>query len=383
MRDSKAEKLLEKYIAGACTPEERVIVESFYGKSIRQNPDYYDQDHLTQASQDSWKGIQNRTSQIPKHRNKRLYAYTSAAAAVLIAIGAGLFLAKTDQVASHTSNKVAVIADVPPGGNYATLTLANGQHINLSRAPKGTVINSFINIQKTNDGEAVFTPSNSSITTNTELNTVATPKGGQFIVRLPDGTKVWLNAASNLKFPSDFKGLKNRKVQLSGEAYFEVAKNLQQPFVVETPSQQVQVLGTHFNINAYDDEPSVKTTLIEGSVKVKSISTQLKSETILKPGQQAILHQDNEITVQQQDPYAVSWKDGFIRFRNADLQTIMRQVSRWYNIEIVYKSQVEPYTYNGGIKRQSNLSELLKMLENGHTRFTIMEGNPRKLIIEN
>jgi ferric-dicitrate binding protein FerR (iron transport regulator) len=191
-------------------------------------------------------------------------------------------------------------------------------------------------------------------------NTISTPKGGQYQVTLSDGSKVWLNAASSLRFPATFSG-KERKVELTGEGYFEVAHNKKMPFHVTVNDLDVEVLGTHFNINAYADESAIKTTLLEGSVKVvKGNETK-----IIEPGEQAsVTTSEDEINVKQQVDLeqVVAWKNGIFQFERADIESVMRQISRWYDIDVDYHGRVSEH-FGGTISRDVNISDVLKMLE--------------------
>jgi len=209
------------------------------------------------------------------------------------------------------------------------------------------------------------------------FNTISTPKGGIYQVNLPDGTKVWLNAASSIKFPTTFAQLSQRKVELEGEAYFEVAKNKKVPFVVSTSGQQVQVLGTHFNISSYSDEGELKTTLLEGSVKVVAANT-----IVLKPGQQSNLKRNGSGGLKVSTAniaQVMAWKNGFFHFEKENLHEVMRQLSRWYDIEVIYEVDRHDDEFMGDIPRGIKLSEALKILSFEGTQFRI-EG--RKLIVK-
>lgn len=205
----------------------------------------------------------------------------------------------------------------------------------------------------------VFTAKNNAGTKAVGTNTIMTPKGGQFQVVLPDGTHVWLNAASSLKFPSSFSGTE-RSVDLIGEAYFEVAHNKEKPFKVKTENQEVQVLGTHFNVNAYPDEAGINTTLLEGAVKIISD----KGATLIKPGQYLLLSRaDQTIRVGNADiETVVAWKNGFFQFDKADLKTVLRQISRWYNIEVQYEGKIPDRLFSGKIYRTAGIQEVLDIL---------------------
>jgi ferric-dicitrate binding protein FerR (iron transport regulator) len=209
------------------------------------------------------------------------------------------------------------------------------------------------------------------------MNTLTTPRGGQYEVVLPDGTRVWLNSNTSLTYPIIFQG-KERHVELTGEAYFEVAKNAAAPFFVKTQSQTVEVLGTHFNINSYADEKSVKTTLLEGRVKITGNGN--RKTVSLKPGQQsinnlAIIYIINDADIEE----AVAWKNGKFLFRNTDLQTVMRQLSRWYDVDVEYKGTVATKHYRGRISRNVTVSQVFEILKTSGVNFII---NGRTIIVK-
>lgn len=286
------------------------------------------------------------------------YRSWSAAAVIFLTLCAGFYYFKSSRREQLREQAAAAIS---PGGNKATLTLSNGKVISLQTARNGQLAEvSGVKITKTKNGQLVYSVNEGASPVSTQ-NTISTPKGGQYLLILPDGTKVWLNAASVLKFPTAFSGMSERKVVLSGEAYFEVAK-LKTPFVVMTDKQKVQVLGTHFNINAYLDEQQTKTTLLEGSVRVSSLKT--GNEVMLSPGQEANLKRD-DLNVQKADiERNTDWKNGIFMFKNESLEGIMRKIGRWYNVEIVY----EPYaprkeTFSGIVSRYDNVNKVLRRLE--------------------
>lgn len=307
----------------------------------------------------------NRTQKV-----RSLWPKAVAAAAVLIilSIGGYFYLQKDLPL----KNRVVQQNDIAPGGNKATLTLADGSKISLTDASNGELAKqSGVKISKLKNGELVYSVI-ANDATQLAYNTISTPRGGVYQVNLPDGTRVWLNAASSIKFPTTFAHLSQRKVELEGEAYFEVAKNKKLPFVVATSRQQVQVLGTHFNINSYGDEAEVKTTLLEGSVKVFAAN-----EVVLKPGQQANVSRNGSGTVQVNTANIVqvmAWKNGFFHFEKDDLPAVMRQLSRWYDIEVVYEVNRHDDEFIGDIPRGIKLSEVLKMLSFEGTQFQI-DGN--------
>ncbi|MGN6341472.1 MAG: FecR family protein [Ginsengibacter sp.] len=257
--------------------------------------------------------------------------------------------------------------DVSPGRNTAMLTLANGTTINLDSAANGAL---------TTQGNAKILNLNGLLSYNTVgnkssevlYNTISTPRGGQYQLMLADGSKVWLNAASSLRFPASFAG-KERKVELLGEAYFEVAKNAAMPFKVKVHGMEVEVLGTHFNINSYDNESIVRTTLLEGSIKINKDD----KSSLLKPGQQAQMNEAGEIKIISNVDVeeAIAWKEGKFQFDKADIHAIMRQLARWYDVEVEYKGNVSSH-FGGTISRDVNLSQVLNMLHlTGEVNFKI------------
>lgn len=224
---------------------------------------------------------------------------------------------------------------------------------------------------------------NQSTENQNSLNTLSTANGETYQLLLPDGSKVWLNAATTLQYSANLRAQGKRKVKLlAGEAYFEVSKDKKQPFIVETGKQDVEVLGTHFNINSYADEGRTVTTLQEGSVKVSPLNNpNEKNNIILKPGQQSLLTNGN-INVQKADlETALAWKEGEIFFKDATIQEVLRQVSRWYNVEIKYQGVPTKEIFNGGIKRSSNLSTVLRVLELSNVKFSLTKNNNKTTLI--
>lgn len=307
---------------------------------------------------------------------KPLWPKLVAAASILVAIFAGLYFYSGT---GHTLNSIATAStkhDAAPGGNKATLTLSDGSQISLTDAGNGQLAEQAgVRITKNADGQLVYSivPSD---TKELAYNTISTPRGGVYQINLPDGTSVWLNAASSIKFPTTFAHLSQRQVELRGEAYFEVAKNKKLPFIVSTGQQQVEVLGTHFNINSYEDEEEVKTTLLEGSVKVSAGNVMF-----LKPGQQATssVRSGGKVKVSPANiEQAMAWKNGFFHFEKENLHSVLRQLARWYDVEVVYQIDRPDDEFVGDIPRGVKLSEVLKILEFEGTHFRI-EG--RKLFV--
>ncbi|KIC96219.1 FecR family protein [Flavihumibacter solisilvae] len=256
--------------------------------------------------------------------------------------------------------------DTLPDGNRATLTLGDGSSIVLDEINDTLILQGDTKVVKQNNNHLAYAPENK--TGKVVYNTVSTPRGGQYQVILPDGTKVWLNAASSLRFPTVFSG-SERRVEMTGEVYFEVAKNTQQPFRVTASGIEVKVLGTHFNVNAYADEESINTTLLEGSVIVSKNNEQ----ATIKPGQQARVKDGIDITDDVDAETLMAWKNGRFSFNNARLESLMRQIARWYDVDVVIDGKITD-TYTIDIPRNVSLSKLLRFIElSGGVHF-IVEG---------
>jgi transmembrane sensor len=306
---------------------------------------------------------------VPAHRVHFLKtAFFRYAAAILILIGVGTYLYITDQnekpAATTTFNPLPVQNDVKPGGNKATLTLADGSKINLDSAGNGRLAQERGARIEKRGGQVVYVP----ILPARErpgvvvYNTMMTPRGGQYELTLPDGSQVWLNAESSITYPTAFTG-NERKVTITGEAYFEVAKDKTKKFIVSVAGkQEVEVLGTHFNVNAYKEEPIINTTLLEGSVRIES--NFVHTSLILKPGQQGQLTDRGLSLAANPDiEQVMAWKNGAFNFDKMDITVALRQIERWYDVEVIYPNGVATKRLIGGMGRDLNLSEVLKVLE--------------------
>jgi ferric-dicitrate binding protein FerR (iron transport regulator) len=307
--------------------------------------------------------------QLPRiGRTRRIFARTAVAAAIILVVSTTLFIL-------HRNEKQQVVVapqihpekNILPGGDKAILTLADGSKIVLDTASNGTLaqqggskvikIGGQISYEgQQNAGQVLY-------------NTISTPKGGQYQLELPDGSKVWLNASSSLRFPTAFVG-KERDVELSGEGYFDISHNAKLPFHVRVNDLDVKVLGTQFNVNAYDDEPSLKTTLIDGSVMVSSQT--LKKSTLLKPGQQGVLNK-NELSVNKDVDIdeVVAWKNGQFMFTSTRLDQIMKQISRWYDVDVEFQGHNQDRVFSGIVGRGSNISEVLDIMKRAGIKFQI------------
>jgi ferric-dicitrate binding protein FerR (iron transport regulator) len=302
-----------------------------------------------------------------------------AAAAVLILLGGSIwFLTRNTPVQPPlVTNPAARENDALPGGNKAILTLAGGQQILLDSAQQGNLtVQGNAQVSKTNNGKLVYQSAGSSPNTAIVYNTLTIPRGGQYQLTLPDGTQVWLNAASSITYPTAFTG-KERKVTITGEAYFEVAKNANKPFLVEENNLTIKVLGTRFDVSGYDNEPVRKTVLVEGSVSILYKGT----STYLEPGMQAQVNRraatDNRTPALTVAPanieQTLAWKNGFFAFTNADLPTVMRQIARWYDVDVTYEGSIpkDAFEFNGKIGRTLTLDQVLKLLTKTRVHYTI------------
>lgn len=303
-----------------------------------------------------------------KHRSHTRTLFMRWAAAACLAIGLGLSMYTYHYKGSNPPASSAVQASLSgienPKRDRASLTLSNGDIIALDTISLGTFTqDDHFRISKNATGEIIYESLASPTTVPGPVanHTIHTANGAQFKVHLSDGTTVWLNASSSLTFPSHFDG-QERRVTLSGEGYFEVAKQQGKPFIVASRGQEVEVLGTHFNIQAYDDDEAVKTALLEGSVNVVNKQTQKKIK--LTPGEQSILQEgtfrSSAVNVEQ----AIAWKNGSFVFQNEDLKSIMRKIARWYDVEISYEDPqaIAGKRFSGSISRFSNAEEVLEML---------------------
>lgn len=303
-----------------------------------------------------------------------------AAAVILIATGVTIYLVNNDSAIQPTDqNAKKQQNDIQPGGDRAILTLADGKKIILDNAANGNLADQGnTKIIKLTSGQLAYNASISmrrGVEADPLYNTISTPRGGQYQIVLPDGSKVWLNAASSIKFPTAFTG-ERREVTVSGEAYMEIVKNTKQPFFVHTNKATLQVLGTSFNINAYTDEETEKTTLIEGSVKVvrDELSDKKSNQILLKPGQEAVLAPNSQLTTHAANiERALAWKNGVFQFDQATIPVVMRQLARWYDLEIHYADpmSIVDRSFKGKLQRSLPLSRILKLLEKGGINFKL------------
>jgi transmembrane sensor len=369
MSKHTAKNLLEKYNSGNCTEEEKAIVETWF-LNLKDEGSIPSQQKIENMSDEIW-------SALPVHHpvminRVRLWPRIAAAASILLVLSAGgyFILHKTavqQQMAKH---------DIAPGHNQATLTLSNGQKIILTKGMNGKLAQQGNTQILVNSGNAIAYHAGQSESTVT-YNTLSTARGEQspYPLVLADGTQVWLNAASSITYPTVFNG-KERSVTVTGEAYVIVAHNARQPFKLTAGGQTINDIGTEFNINAYTDEPVVTTTLAEGSIKIAKEN----QSVIIKPGQQAA-SKNTGITVSNANlESALAWKNGRFDFNNADVPAFMRQIARWYNVDVAYEGGIPNASINGSVFRNTNASNALKIVKLLGIPYRI-EG--RKIIITN
>jgi hypothetical protein len=322
----------------------------------------------------------NKAPVIPIRNRKAVFSFWMrvAAAAILFLVGATYWiLDKKYNSKAKVGMEAQISPHILPGGNRAVLITSEGKTIMLDSVQNGIIAlqgNSKISKQ---GGLLIYNASaiakqGASIT----YNTIVTPRGGQYQVVLSDGSKVWLNSASSLHFPIGFAD-SQRIVELTGEAYFEAVKNKEKPFLVKVGDMQVKVLGTHFNIKAYNDESFIKTSLLEGSVKI----IKGKVSGFLKPGEQAVLNSnDNKLEISKANmDEAIAWKNGLFQFEGANIISIMKEIGRWYNVEIEYAAKPTMRRFEGKISRNAQLSDVLRILELSNVKFTVIRN---KIIVQ-
>ncbi len=360
IEEKKADHLWLKYKSGNTTEAESQLVELWFHELNNDEPIQLSDAEIEKAHQQMYVAVHGQIK--AKQTKWTLWHRLAGAAAILLTVvGLSLLILNQQKLNPIVSNQ-----KILPGGNKATLTLANGKVINLNDALTGELASQTgIIISKTADGELLYTVQSDvkqETTTKEGFNIISTPRGGQYQVNLPDGTKVWLNAASYLKFLPDFSKQAQRKVVFSGEAYFEVAKS-ERPFIVVTNQQEVKVLGTHFNINGYTDDESIKTTLLEGAVIVRNVKTNQLSN--LKPGQQNMLKENRMDVLKVDTEEAIAWKNGYFTFNKEPLESIMRKISRWYDVDIDAPANpaLMQKEFSGTVSRFGNVSDVLEMLE--------------------
>ena len=368
-------KIIKKYLKGKASNSEVSFLEKYYNHFEKESSFTWrlsvnDKENL---ERELFAGILQKTTKKKKifQLSKICWYKQAMAALILLFIGLGTYynlIATNGSETTVIATPVLAKKDLRPGGNRAILTLSNGSTVVLDSTGNGFVTQqSNTQIVKTAKGQLSYTTLNQN---SKELvyNSVSTPRGGQYQLVLPDGTKVWLNADSSIRFPVAFVG-KERKVTITGEAYFEVAKDKKKPFIVSSANIDIEVLGTHFNVSAYTEESIVKTTLLEGSVKINNKN----SEVYLLPGQQSQLNNSGQFSIKNNIDLdkEIAWTRGKFQFNSNTIQEIMLQLSRWYDVEVIYQGKVSSETFSAIVKRSSNISQVLKLMEASGVKFDI------------
>lgn len=332
-------------------------------------PEKYD------LTEEKWDSLYNEIQEVVKVPVKQIDSYSqqpargsswrriAVAASIILAIGIGSYF-----FFLHTSSKTKEIVQAPlskdveaPKTTKATITLSDGRRVSVDSITQLTQNN--VALTKTTDGNLVYSGKASEVA----YNTVNNPRGSKVIdMTLADGTHFWLNAGSSITYPLSFTGAE-RKVSITGEAYFEVAHDANKPFIVNKGATTIQVLGTHFNVNAYDDEDAIRVTLLEGSVRI----TQNAESKMLKPGQQAQVTNNIKVVDDADLEQVMAWKNGRFKFNRTDLKIIMREIGRWYDVDVRYEGNIPVYLYNVGVPRTANVSEVLNGLEYTGAHFDI------------
>lgn len=370
IRNRHIEKLVRKWDEGTATPAEELEIDEWYDNEPN-HPIYLHED-FAESEEDlgfrMYTRIQRDIRRLEPMRARR-WLITTGAALALLALSIGIYYYRVQEVISMAT----VSHDIAPGGDYATLILSDGSRIALDEVQDGKLAEQAgIEVSKTAEGQLVYRLSAgkaSAAEAKVSFHTIETPKGGQYQVVLPDGTRVWLNASTSFRYPLSFATSSRREVGLLyGEAYFEVSEDAAHPFVVHSDRQQTQVIGTHFNINAYSDEETIKTTLLSGAVKVTDLLSE--QDVLLRPGQQSIVGRAGMRVQTLGDTNIILWKDGKFVFDNEPMSAVMRQIARWYKVRVVYRDAVQDVRLSGSVSRFENISTLLEKLEQtGLVRF--------------
>lgn len=366
-------KLIIKKINDTLSPEEESVFAVWYNESD-SNREYFERVKSNYQADieeidlnKAWKAIDKKIT--PKNNKKSYYKYAIAASVALL-LGVGyLTMKQTESFTNFGIGTENSVVEKSTPNNDVVLTLSDGSIVVLNDKKSGVVANQEnVVITKDKDGQIRYDENNKPRNGKVSFNTLVTPNGKTFQIELPDGTNVWMNAGSSLKYPTYFEG-DDRSVVLTGEAYFEVAHNAQMPFKVFSNGQEVEVLGTHFNIRAYENEPVLKTTLLEGKIKI----TEGSNSALVKPGQQIVVSLDKHSMRAKEvnTELAVAWKERLFYFENAKYDEIMREIERWYDVDVIYKGKIPDERFEGAIQKDLKLNQILKMLESKDVHFKI------------
>jgi ferric-dicitrate binding protein FerR (iron transport regulator) len=381
MQKEEVQELVEKYLHNIASKEEEERLLQWYWRESNLESEW--ELNSSQSERDLKSMIYNKITEQDESESDRYdsekYKFKKIGTALLFLVVLALAaFFNPNQFRNSNTDETLVVEqplDILPGGSKAILTLADGRKIELDESKNGILVNQGgIKVHKNSDGiiEYTFskkeTPSSNSLDpAEPVFNTIETPVGGKYQLNLADGSKVWLNSSSSIRFPIFFSK-DNREVELKGEAYFEVSKDAKRKFSVRSGIQTVEVLGTQFNINAYSDEKSIKTTLFEGEIRVIDLKT--NDSKLLKPGEQSNV--DQSIQIRRIDTQTeIAWKEGYFHFKKADIETVMRQLGRWYGVTARYEGNLPKHHFSGAISNNLTLLEVLEILEKSNIHFRL------------
>lgn len=367
--------LLSKYLDNRATPEEIEFIEKYYQQFENDQDDPLPVEEIEQSQARVLENLKEKFSQENKKPASIRIRWIGWAAAIIIVVLSGatfLFLnhSRNKPVSSDVA-KQATINNISPGGNKAIITLQDGSKIFLDQSSNGVIAQQGnTRVVKLTSGEIAY--KNDAHSDKPYINTITTPRGGKYQLTLADGTKFWMNSESSITYPTFFEGTE-RRVKITGEVYFEVSKNQRQPFYVDMKDgSEIRVLGTHFNVNTNTDNETIAATLLEGSILISNNQrTQL-----LKPGQQAVVI-NNQIQIKNgvDTSQVVAWKNGYFSFNNTSLEMVMKQLARWYDVNIIYEGKKPEKKFWGGISMNSSLSQVLQVLEESKVKFRVEDKN--------
>jgi ferric-dicitrate binding protein FerR (iron transport regulator) len=366
MSANKFQELIDKYLTNAILAEEQEqLFDMIEKKEYRADLEKVVKEALDMPSEaEEDEALRERIFRLLKQRKNQATAFSGyfrrwvwSAASVALILASVLLFRTISKKSNSPASATATVADIGPGKDGAILTLADGSHLVLDSLDNG-VIATQNGVQAVLKNGQLAYEAKERIAGEAVYNTMTTPKGRQYHMILPDGTQVWLNAASSIYFPTVFSG-KERAVTVTGEAYFEVAHDPRRPFTVTAGNTDIEVLGTHFNVMAYNNETEMRTTLLEGSVKI----TDDGRTAVLRPGEELQLNARQFKVIKDADvEAALAWKNGWFVFKDAGVETVMKQAERWYNISVKYEGKIPEKQLNGKVSRNASLSELMEML---------------------
>jgi transmembrane sensor len=380
MSYESAQELIRKYLEGTATPEEEALLQSWYLEMARDQPVVAEEPDYSAIGNEILQKLRAEQQDLPIPNAKpviRIWPRVAVAAAILIALSVGSLLVLHKKQAPAVVQAQPMDNDILPAGTKATLTLLGGKTIQLDSARNGTVAQQGNTTVQSHDGQLIYNPAQPAAQATaqpgtqapaTAFNKLTATPGEHYSLVLPDGTKAWLNAGSSITYPLTFAA-NERRVAVTGEVYLEIIHNPNQPFTITVKDQTVEDLGTHLNIKAYDDDSTINTSLLEGSIKLNKGPI----SAILKPGQQATIHPDDSaFQVKAIDAdQAIAWKNGYFSFDRADIRTVMREMARWYNVQVIFKGALPKTKFKGKVYRNINASEALKILSYFGAHFQI------------